>query len=77
MPRACRSCLRLRYKASGLRKRLEWTQTWDLQRQEDAIDARSKLAKDLRLLARVERLGSKKKEVGDIPVPPKYTSADF
>jgi hypothetical protein len=26
----------LRYKASGLRKRVEWEKTWDLQRQEDA-----------------------------------------
>ena len=36
----------LRYKASGLRKRGEWEQTWDLQRQEDAIDARTKLSRD-------------------------------
>ena len=36
----------LRYKDSGLRKRAEWEQTWDLQRQEDAIDARTKLPKD-------------------------------
>ncbi len=44
----------LRYKPSGLRKRAEWEQTWDLQRREDAGE-----------------------KVGDIPVPPKYTSADF
>ena len=36
----------LRYKDSGLRKRAEWEQTWDFQRQEDAIDARTKLPKD-------------------------------
>ena len=29
----------LRYKPSGLRKREEWEKTWDLQRQEDVIDA--------------------------------------
>src|SRR6266481_5863893 len=29
----------LRYKDSGLRKRAAWEQTWDLQRQEDALDA--------------------------------------
>jgi len=44
----------LRYKDNGLRTRVLWEKTWDLQRQEDATG---------------ERL--------DIPVPPKYTSADF
>jgi len=44
----------LRYKDTGLRKRRQWEQTWDLQRQEDATG---------------ERL--------NIPVPPKYASADF
>ncbi|MEI7929281.1 MAG: BREX-2 system adenine-specific DNA-methyltransferase PglX, partial [Verrucomicrobiales bacterium] len=33
----------LRYKPSGLIKRGVWERTWDLQRQEDAIDARTKL----------------------------------
>ncbi|MFE1902225.1 BREX-2 system adenine-specific DNA-methyltransferase PglX [Streptomyces gardneri] len=44
----------LRYKDSGLRKREQWEQVWDLQREEDKTG---------------ERL--------DIPVPPKYASADF
>ncbi len=44
----------LRYKAAGLRKRAEWEQTWELQREEDRTGQRL-----------------------DIPVPPKYTSADF
>jgi Domain of unknown function (DUF7008) len=44
----------LRYKPSGLQKRLQWERTWNLQRQEDAG-----------------------LQVGDIPVPPKYTTADF
>ncbi len=44
----------LRHKDTGLRKRVMWEKTWDLQRQEDATG---------------ERL--------DIPVPPKYASADF
>src|SRR5271157_1109131 len=35
----------LRYKPSGLRKREQWEKTWALQRQEDAIDARTELAK--------------------------------
>jgi hypothetical protein len=43
----------LRYKPSGMEKRLEWEKTWELQRREDAGD-------------KVE-----------IPVPPKYRSADF
>ncbi|MFF1569218.1 BREX-2 system adenine-specific DNA-methyltransferase PglX [Streptomyces sp. NPDC058293] len=44
----------LRYKDTGLRKRAEWEEVWELQREEDTTG---------------ERL--------NIPVPPKYTSADF
>ena len=44
----------LRYKATGLRKRAEWEQTWELQREEDRTGKRL-----------------------DIPLPPRYTSADF
>ncbi|HEV2345494.1 MAG TPA: BREX-2 system adenine-specific DNA-methyltransferase PglX [Actinocrinis sp.] len=44
----------LRYKESGLRKRAQWEETWELQRSEDRTGQRL-----------------------DIPVPPKYTSADF
>ncbi|MFJ1881517.1 BREX-2 system adenine-specific DNA-methyltransferase PglX [Streptomyces sp. NPDC088137] len=44
----------LRYKDSGLRKREQWEQVWDLQREEDATGKRL-----------------------DIPMPPKYASADF
>ncbi|MFF8915632.1 BREX-2 system adenine-specific DNA-methyltransferase PglX [Streptomyces sp. NPDC015032] len=51
----------LRYKPSGLKKRADWEHVWDLQRQEDA--APDELAK---------------RRIRDsIPVPPKYTSADF
>ena len=51
----------LRYKPSGLKKREDWEHVWDLQRQEDA--ALDELAK---------------RKIRDaIPVPPKYTSADF
>jgi len=53
----------LRYKPSGLRKREQWEKVWDLQRKEDALNAN--LAE-----------GEKEKRL-DIPVPPKYTSADF
>lgn len=68
----------LRYKPSGLRKRAEWETTWQLQRQEDAIDVRTKLPKDDPEYIPVFAANSvKRKEIGDIPVPPKYTSSDF
>ncbi|MFF7456801.1 BREX-2 system adenine-specific DNA-methyltransferase PglX [Kitasatospora sp. NPDC008115] len=51
----------LRYKPSGLKKRADWEHVWDLQRQEDA--APDELAK--------------RKIRHSVPVPPKYTSADF
>ncbi|MDA8371802.1 MAG: BREX-2 system adenine-specific DNA-methyltransferase PglX [Nocardiopsaceae bacterium] len=55
----------LRYKESGLRKRKEWEHVWDLQREEDALNA-----------DRAE--GEPEKRLSPpIPVPPKYTSADF
>ncbi|EHR59550.1 BREX-2 system adenine-specific DNA-methyltransferase PglX [Saccharomonospora cyanea] len=44
----------LRYKDSGLRKRAQWEEVWEKQREEDRTGQRL-----------------------DIPVPPKYTSADF
>ncbi|MFF7394002.1 BREX-2 system adenine-specific DNA-methyltransferase PglX [Streptomyces scabiei] len=51
----------LRYKPSGLKKRADWEEVWDLQRKEDAApDA-----------------PAKRKIRDSIPVPPKYTSADF
>lgn len=76
----------LRYKASGLRKRKVWEEVWELQRREDEIDA--KVAAELKPFegetegAFRERLEAEQKrrkaeEVGDIPRPPKYTSADF
>ncbi|MFH9583543.1 BREX-2 system adenine-specific DNA-methyltransferase PglX [Streptomyces luteogriseus] len=51
----------LRYKPTGLRKRADWEHVWDLQRQEDAAPDEP----------------SKRKIRDSIPVPPKYTSADF
>ncbi|GAA3749413.1 hypothetical protein HDA32_001137 [Spinactinospora alkalitolerans] len=54
-----------RYKDSGLRKRREWERVWDLQREEDALNAdRAEGEPEQRLSP-------------PIPVPPKYTSADF
>src|SRR6266516_1057128 len=51
----------LRYKDSGLSKRADWEHVWDLQREEDAEVS--------------EQAKAKIRE--SIPVPPKYTSADF
>jgi len=70
----------LRYKPTGLRKREAWERTWDLQRQEDAIDARIPLPEDdpvQKKAAEKQRAKAKAQEVGEIPVPPKYRSADF
>ena len=68
----------LRYKPSGLRKRAAWESTWDLQRHEDEIDARVELpASDPGHLTPEEAAALKTKEIGAIPVPPRYTSADF
>lgn len=53
----------LRYKESGLRKRAQWEEVWDLQRQEDALNA------DLAEGEPEKRL--------PIPKPPNYTTADF
>ncbi|MBK8233508.1 MAG: BREX-2 system adenine-specific DNA-methyltransferase PglX [Candidatus Eisenbacteria bacterium] len=68
----------LRYRELGLEKRAQWERTWELQRREDAIEARSKLSRDdprWVALDDVKRLI--KEEVGTIPVPPKYGQADF
>ncbi|MFH9769303.1 BREX-2 system adenine-specific DNA-methyltransferase PglX [Streptomyces microflavus] len=51
----------LRYKPSGLKKRAEWEHVWDLQRLEDAAPDEP----------------AKRKIRDSIPVPSKYTSADF
>ena len=51
----------LRYKESGLVKRADWEQVWDLQREEDALPDEA----------------AKREFRKKIPVPPKYTSADF
>jgi hypothetical protein len=68
----------LRYKATSLRKHEEWKEVWDLQRKEDAIDARTALPADNRNHLTTEQAADlKRREVGDILVPPKYTSADF
>jgi hypothetical protein len=62
-----------RYTESGLLKRKSWEATWDLQRKEDAIDALAEAGK----ITADEAKARKKREVGAIPVPPKYDSKDF
>ncbi len=71
-----------RYKESGLRKRVVWEETWDKQRAEDAIDDELGLNAPNLSDADRKRLEAdakvrKAQRIGDIPVPPKYASADF
>jgi hypothetical protein len=76
----------LRYKDSGLRKRADWEQTWQQQRHEDAIDAEVAAAHphfddepEAEWQARIKPQQDQRKaaEIGPIPAPPKYASADF
>jgi hypothetical protein len=68
-----------RLKTSGLRKRAAWERTWELQRVEDAIDARTALPNDhSQHLSEAEaKVARKEAGVDRIPVPPKYTSSDY
>ncbi len=71
-----------RYKESGLRNRRVWEEVWDLQRREDAIDEAegvdapgiSPIENEARRTRAKDR---KAREIGDIPVPPKYSQKDF
>jgi hypothetical protein len=76
----------LRYNASGLRKRDLWERTWVQQRREDAIDAdvaaslqrrANESAAEFQERLKAEQRRRRQEEIGDIPPPPKYTSADF
>jgi hypothetical protein len=67
------------YSEAGLRKRAIWRQVWDLQRREDVIDAeesRSRVGQPAELIAKHQAL-RKEREVGVVPVPPKYKQDDF
>lgn len=66
-----------RLKPAGLRKRRVWEQVWDLQRREDAIDAKAALPSDHPDHLDAHAVAVAKKELGKIPVPPKYGSGDF
>ena len=67
----------LRLKPAGMRKRKVWEQVWDLQRREDAIDARTELPDDHPDHLDAAAAEVEKKDLGKIPVPPKYASGDF
>jgi len=67
-----------RYTKPGIEKQLEWKRTWELQRKEDGIDSRTRLdPRDPQYLSEPQATSLKRQQVGDIPIPPKYQSADY
>lgn len=67
-----------RYKPAAMEKFRAWQHTWDLQRLEDAIDARTALdPSDPDHLSEEQAVALKVEQVGDIALPPKYKSSDF
>jgi hypothetical protein len=68
----------LRLTEKGLQKRGVWERVWDLQRHEDRVDARRDLPEDdpHRLSQEAAEL-LKRREIGEIPVPPRYAKTDF
>jgi hypothetical protein len=76
----------LRYKPAAMDKRRAWERTWDLQREEDRINAeiekrehewKQAEADGKPTTALREQIANLKSRIPKIPVPPKYTSADF
>ncbi|RLJ22031.1 BREX-2 system adenine-specific DNA-methyltransferase PglX [bacterium endosymbiont of Escarpia laminata] len=68
----------VRYKPKAMPKFRAWQETWDKQRAEDAIDARTELAEsDPEYLSKEQARALKATEIGNIPLPPKYASSDF
>jgi hypothetical protein len=79
-----------RLKPAAMAKWQAWNETWDKQRQEDAIDARFGVDKPLSEVdakdtdkveayehAKQQAETEKQKLIGTIPVPPQYKSPDF
>ena len=75
-----------RYKAAGLAKRADWQITWLLQRREDVIDAEveavtprieDETEEQYATRVQAEQRRRKKKEIGDLTPPSKYSPADF
>jgi hypothetical protein len=76
----------LRYKPTGLDKRIAWESTWELQCEEDRINAlieplvkqREEAQNAGKPTSAIEaQIKTLKATLPDIAVPPKYTSADF
>jgi hypothetical protein len=73
----------LRYKPPGLRKRAEWEQTWELQREEDrrnsgtGNESRGAIPPAPGVSRRDSKPVPEFPASPPIPVPPRYTSADF
>jgi len=68
----------MRFSESGIRKRMIWERTWDLQRREDAVDAIVQADRQIPDLLKSEVARKRKAEdIGDILPPPKYDSKDF
>ena len=59
--------------------RADWEATWEKQREEDAIDdaVAQKHGDAMRQIAEREARDRKQRDVGRIPVPPKYRPSDF
>jgi hypothetical protein len=67
-----------RYKPKAMPKFRAWQETWDKQRAEDAIDVRTELDESHPVyLSEQAATALKAKEIGDIPLPPKYAAGDF
>jgi hypothetical protein len=79
-----------RYKPKAMSKFRAWQETWDKQRQEDAIDAEFGVDQPLSdddaaneekvaayEVAKAKAAAKKAEVVGDIPIPPKYAAGDF
>jgi hypothetical protein len=67
-----------RYSDDGMRVRATWERTWELQRHEDAIADLCRLPEgDPQRLPPEQAKARKQVDVGQIPVPPKYTSKHF
>lgn len=68
----------LRLKPAGMRKRAQWEKTWELQRAEDAIDARTRLdPAHHEFLTEQSAADLKAAQIGAIPKPPTYTKTDM
>ncbi len=67
-----------RYKPRAMPKYKAWLEIWRRQRAEDAIDARTKHKDtDPLFLSEEQASALKSKEIGDIPLSPKYVPTDF